>query len=86
VAVEEDMNEKQGPKKFTVFINDVRYQLEQPSITGAELKTLGGIASGNRLFLEEPGPGADQPIADGDVVQLKSGMKFYDLPPGVVGK
>ncbi len=79
------MHEKEGPKKFTVFINDVRYQLEQASITGAELKQLGTIAAGNRLFLEDPGPGADQPIADVEVVQLRSGMKFYDLPPGVVG-
>lgn len=81
------MSEKQehGPKKFTIFINDVRYELDQPTVTGAELKLIGGVAAGNRLFLEGPGPKPDQPIGDGDTVQLKSGMKFYDLPPGVVG-
>jgi len=77
--------DKEGPKKFTIFINDVQFQLHQPTVTGAELKHLGDILPGNRLFLEEPGPRPDQPIGDAEVVHLKSGMKFYDLPPGVVG-
>jgi hypothetical protein len=79
------MPDKEGPKKFTIFINDVRYQVEKPTMTGAELKQLGGVAVGNRLFLEEPGPKPDQPIGDTETVNLKPGMKFYDLPPGVVG-
>ncbi len=79
------MSNKEGPKKFTIFINDVQQQLEKPTGTGAELKQLGGIPAGNRLFLEEPGPKPDQPIGDAEAVNLKPGMKFYDLPPGVVG-
>jgi hypothetical protein len=74
-----------GPKKFTIFINDEQYQVEQSTITGAELKRLGGVNPGNRLFLEQPGQKPDDPIADGQTVELKPGMKFYDLPPGVVG-
>lgn len=80
------MSEKQGPKKTTIFINDVRYQVEESTMTGAELKQLGSIPGGNRLFLEEPGSKPDQPIGDAESVELKPGMKFYDLPPGVVGE
>jgi hypothetical protein len=80
------MPEKEGPKKFTIFINDVRHQVEKSTMTGTELKQLGGVSAGNRLFLEEPGPKPDQPIGDAESVELKSGMKFYDLPPGVVGE
>jgi hypothetical protein len=68
-------------KKETIFINDHRYQVEARTMTGAELKALDSIPSGNTLFLETPGPDPDQRIGDADEVTLKSGMRFYDLPP-----
>lgn len=68
-------------KKVTIFINDHRYQVDKAALTGAELKTLDGIPSGNTLFLEVPGLDPDQKIGDADEVTLKSGMRFYDLPP-----
>ena len=75
-----------GPQKFTIFINDVQFHVEKSSLTGAEIKALGSINAANRLFLEGHGSHQDTPIADNEVVELKSGMKFYDLPPGVVGR
>ena len=70
-----------GGKKVTIHINDHRYQVEATQLTGAELKALDNIPSGNTLFLEIPGPDPDRKIEDADEVTLKSGMRFYDLPP-----
>lgn len=76
---------KEHDKKFPIFINDTKYFVTKEHMTGAELKELGKIPSGNRLFKEVPGNKPDQPIADDTVVELKAGDKFYDLPHGVVG-
>jgi hypothetical protein len=54
-------------------------------MTGSELKQLANIPPGNRLFKEEPGVHEDKPIADNEVVRLRSGYKFYDLPPATFG-
>lgn len=68
-----------------IFINETGYKAPKEEMTGAELKTLGGISPGNKLFKEEPGGHPDLHISDSTVVKLKNGDKFYDLPPGVVG-
>lgn len=82
---EKESKGKEHEKKFLIFINDVKYFVTKKQMTGAELKELGKIPIGNRLFKEIPGDKPDQPILDDMVVELKSGNKFYDLPPGVVG-
>jgi hypothetical protein len=74
---------KPGPQ---IFINGKPHKAPKDEMTGAELKVLGGIADGNKLFKEEPGSHPDTPIADSASVVLKNGDKFYDLPPGVVGR
>lgn len=77
--------EKSPEKKFPIFINDTKYFVTKEQMTGVELKDLGGIPAGNRLFKEVPGKEPDQPIGDNMMVELKPADKFYDLPPGVVG-
>ena len=79
--------QRETPSKtgITIHINDKPYHVDRSEMTGAEIKTLGGIPPQNRLFREVPGPGDDIAIADGDTVELKSGEKFYDLPVGVHG-
>ncbi len=72
-------------KKHTIFINDNQYQVEEDSLAGAAIKTLGGIPPANALFLEVPGPEPDGKIEDAETVELRSGMKFYDLPPTTRG-
>lgn len=76
---------KEHEKKFPIFINDTKYFASEEEMTGAELKELGEIPPGNRLYKEIPGDKPDQPIGDDTVIKLKAGDKFYDLPPGVVG-
>lgn len=79
-----------GPGKdhkpgIQIFINDQPFKAPKDVMTGAELKSLGNIPSGNKLYKEIPGSHEDQSIADTQQVELKPGDKFYDLPSGVVG-
>lgn len=71
--------------RHTIFVNDNRYQVDQDSMTGAEIKALDGVPPGNTLFLEVPGPDPDRKIDDSETIEIRSGMKFYDLPPTVRG-
>ena len=68
-----------------IQINKNHYDTSSETMTGAQLKTLGGIPAGNKLFKEEHGKDPDRLINDGDSVPVHNGDKFYDLPPGVVG-
>jgi hypothetical protein len=72
-------------EKHTIFIDDHRHQVDQDALSGAQLKALDAIPAGNSLFLEVPGPAPDRKIDDAETVELRSGMKFYDLPPIVRG-
>lgn len=72
-------------ERHTIFINDNRYQVEEDTLTGAEIKALDNIPPANTLFLEVPGPEPDRNIEDAENVELRSGMKFYDLPPTTRG-
>jgi hypothetical protein len=73
------------PRKFNIFINDTKYTVDEPELTGAQLKALSGIAAANQLFLEIPGPGDDVHVRDDEEIELKSGLKFYDVPVGNLG-
>ena len=80
------MNEdRHDPPKIVIFINDQRHFAPSPTMTGAEIKRLGDIPEGNFLYKEEPGVHPDIRIPDDMVVELRPGMKFYDLPPPVRG-
>ena len=54
-------------------------------MTGAEIKSLGGIPADYQLFLEVPGPDPDKGIRDNEEVKLKSGMRFFGVVPGNLG-
>ena len=79
---------KSDGDKFKLFVNDVKYEVEQRYITGAQIKALAGVDLSFELFLEEPG--ADRPdrkINDSDSVDLSApGVeKFYSVPVAVFG-
>lgn len=78
------MNKKKK-KHINIWINDQKFVVLKSSMTGREIKTLASIPPENRLFLENSGPKDDTPIGDEEIVKLKSGMRFYDLPPMKVG-
>jgi hypothetical protein len=71
--------------KVVIFINDERYAAPEAVLTGAQIKELGNVPPENRLFKEVPGPRDDVAIGDTDVVELRNGDRFYDLPRGVHG-
>lgn len=72
-------------KKIKIFINDDAYSVDQPTMTGSELKALAGIAPENQLFEDAPGHHDDPQVLDDSPFELKSGMKFYDVPAGNLG-
>jgi Multiubiquitin len=71
--------------EINIFINDVHYKVTTPVLTGREISQLGGVPEGNQIFLEVPGPGDDLAIGPDKQVELKSGMRFYDVPAGNLG-
>ena len=72
-------------RKIKIFINDEHYDVPKPVMTGRELLRLANLPETNQLFLEVPGPEDDRPIAPEETVELRPGMKFYDVPVGTFG-
>jgi hypothetical protein len=75
-----------APQKINLWIDDRKYVVTEGALTGRELKSLAGIPEANQLFLEVPGPGDDEQVFDDSPFKLKSGMKFYDVPVGNLGR
>lgn len=71
-------------KKVTVIVNDKPYHFDGETVSVAEIKRVAGIPAANLLFLEVPGPGDDLPITE-EVITIKSGQHYYDMPPGNFG-
>lgn len=72
-------------RRIVIFINDQRVVAPAEEMTGQELMVIGKIPEGNHLFLEVNGPGDDRQIQPDEPVQLRSGMRFYDVPVGNLG-
>jgi len=70
---------------INIQIDGEHYRLDRQQMTGKELFALAGVAAGNQLFREVPGPADDDPIRPEDIVQLHSGEKFYTVPVGNFG-
>lgn len=83
--IETDSVEAATGPQINIVINTTHYRAPQPVMTGAELAALAGVPAGNQLFLEVPGPGDDRPIRPDEPVELRSGMRFYDVPVGNLG-
>ncbi|WP_169618732.1 multiubiquitin domain-containing protein [Mycolicibacterium peregrinum] len=71
--------------KIVIFIDDAKFDVTEPELTGRQLKAVVGIAEANHLFLDVPGRGEDVQVFDDVPFKLKSGMKFYDVPVGNLG-
>lgn len=70
---------------INIRIDDVLYEVHERSLTGAQLLALAGLPSVDQLFREVPGPGEDEPIPAGKLVELRDGEKFYAVPVGNFG-
>jgi len=77
-------------KTITILINQRPHKAPKPSMTGKEIKELGGGPLNYLLVLvvKDPDPvagGDDKIIGDGDVVDLQSGMRFRIVNPATFG-
>ena len=69
-------------KVIRFFVNGHRVETTESKLTGAQIKTLGGVPSGETLFLKHGN--TDDPIADNQVIEVRNGMKFESAPDGGV--
>jgi hypothetical protein len=84
-VLEDAADGKEAEKKIKIFINEDKYEVPNAAMTGAEMKALAGIVSENQLFMDAPGHHDDPQVFDDVPFDLKSGMKFYDVPVGNLG-
>lgn len=68
-------------QSVVVHIDRTRYEAPSQQLTGGGIRHLPSppVADDRDLWLEVPG-GADRPVADDDVVDLKNGMHFFTAP------
>jgi hypothetical protein len=71
-------------KTYSILIDKKLFKVEQPTLTGAELRALPDTDIGPEfdLFLVVPG-GMDQLIAIDQVVELREGQHFVSVPRDV---
>lgn len=69
-------------KVIHIFINGHKFESTESQLTGAQIKSLGGVPSGETLYLKHGN--SDDPIADDKMVSLRNGLKFESAPDGGV--
>jgi len=52
-----------------LIVDDVPYQWQKPTISGAEIRRLAALPEGTQLFMKVPGK-PDREIADGTIIEL----------------
>lgn len=77
-------------KKITILINQTPHEAPNSSMTGSEIKELGGGPQDYWLILvvkdpDEVAGGDDKQIQDEESVDLKSGMRFRIVNPATFG-
>ncbi len=77
------MPEDQPP--FVIHIDGEKKDVNQTTLSGAQLKALVGKDSTYQLFQELPGNEPDRLIGDTDAVQMGNGLHFYTVPPATFG-
>ncbi|MET2831172.1 multiubiquitin domain-containing protein [Mesorhizobium shangrilense] len=69
------------PKAFEIKIDRTTYKVQEPALTGAQLRTLPepDIGPDRDLFEVVPG-GSDQKIDDATKVEMRNGLRFFTAP------
>lgn len=77
-------------KKYSYFVDDVKYDSEEPTITGALIKAkIANVPAGYALVLEGHGHEDDKPVTDTMVIDLASAHGHPHLflkPPANFGR
>lgn len=86
------MNQGQGHdhpervKQYHFFVDGNRYDTEQASVSGGDIKRIASVNPDYQLFLEEEGNAPDRQISDSEGIDLTRGAKhFYAVPPATFG-
>jgi hypothetical protein len=84
-----DKTHEHEAKKFFYFVDNVKYETENATITGAQIKAkIPNFDNTYSLFLEEPGDTPDKQIFDDTTVSLEKEegpRRFYTVPPATFG-
>jgi len=77
-------------KRTTILINNTPFEAPKPSMTGREIKDLGGGPLDYWLILvvksaDPVAGGDDKQIQDEEVVDLRSGLRFRIVNPATFG-
>lgn len=73
-------------KTYHFFVDGKKYDVEQSSLTGADVKRIAGVNPTYQLFQEEEGDQPDMPIADSTGIDLSKGVKhFFAVPAATFG-
>ncbi len=82
--------EHQKEAKYFYFVDGVKYETDQPTVTGALIKAkIPNFDPSYSLFLEVQGGGPDELITDDTTVSLAKEhgpRRFYTVPPAAFGR
>lgn len=68
------------PRVIPIFIDDVKYELPNGYVTGAQLRALVPVPADRDLWLEVPGPKDDDLIRPDLPYEVSPGSHFYTAP------
>lgn len=73
------------PPRFEIFIDKDRFEVDEPALTGAQLRALPKppVGQDRDLWEEVPGPGDDKKIGDEERVEMRNGLRFFTTPRAV---
>ncbi len=75
-------------EKIFYFVDNVKYNTDETSLTGAQIKAEAGIDPTYALFLEAKGDDPDEQVGDGEYQSMekdKGPKRFYSVPPATFG-
>jgi hypothetical protein len=82
------MNQTETREKppFEFFVDAIKYEANDASMTGAQIKAIAKVTPTYQLYEEEEGNTPDKPISDSQAVDLAGKIKhFYAVPPATFG-
>ena len=75
--------------KYHFFVDDKKYETDQASMTGLQIKAIANVPANYQLFLEAHGQQPDEAISDNTGVSFTEegeGVKhLYAVPPATFG-
>jgi len=76
--------------KFHYFVDGAKYDTDEDSLTGAQIKArLPNFNPAYQLYMENPGDAPDTLVSDSEAISLDPKghgvRKFYTVPPATFG-